>query len=255
MADRLEARGWRGHCFVSTDAIGTRGFLTAAQIRELDARGHIIGTPLRLASGAVQRLRVGQMRDEWSRSRHAARGPPRSRGRVGIGSGRLLLAARRSDGARRGTAGALHLGADDDRARRRRLLRRRPLHAPARHAPDAAAGSLQPAPWTRYREWASWNAKGLVKPLLGPRIRARGRLVPARPEHVRGAAQTSHWRASTARNMPLMQSVQARSSALRGAHPVEASGSRSAQRPAGRAAASTHATEPRRHRPNFRECR
>src|SRR5688572_15916675 len=44
IADRLEARGWRGHCFVTTDAIGTRGFLTAAQIRELDARGHIIGT-------------------------------------------------------------------------------------------------------------------------------------------------------------------------------------------------------------------
>ena len=22
--------------------------------------------------------------------------------------------------------------------------------------------------WTRYQEWASWRAKGLVKPLLGP---------------------------------------------------------------------------------------
>src|SRR5688500_1011395 len=44
MADRLEQRGWRGHCFVSTDLIGRRGFLTAAQIRELDARGHVIGS-------------------------------------------------------------------------------------------------------------------------------------------------------------------------------------------------------------------
>src|SRR5215468_10703903 len=28
-AERLEARGWRGHCFVSTDFINRRGFLTA----------------------------------------------------------------------------------------------------------------------------------------------------------------------------------------------------------------------------------
>src|SRR5438045_2995264 len=40
-ADRLEAYGWRGYCFVSTDFIGRPGFLTAAQARELDARGHI----------------------------------------------------------------------------------------------------------------------------------------------------------------------------------------------------------------------
>src|SRR6267142_2488563 len=43
-ADRLEACGRRGHCFVTTDFIGQRGFLTAAQIRELDARGHLIGS-------------------------------------------------------------------------------------------------------------------------------------------------------------------------------------------------------------------
>src|SRR5215470_5296997 len=32
-AERLEARGWRGHCFVSTDFINQRGFLTAGQLR------------------------------------------------------------------------------------------------------------------------------------------------------------------------------------------------------------------------------
>ena len=31
VADRLEARGWRGHCFVSTDAIGTRSTISAAK--------------------------------------------------------------------------------------------------------------------------------------------------------------------------------------------------------------------------------
>src|SRR5215204_2559297 len=43
IADRLERRGWRGHCFVSTDFIGRRGFLDAGQIRDLDTRGHVIG--------------------------------------------------------------------------------------------------------------------------------------------------------------------------------------------------------------------
>ena len=37
-AERLDALGWRGHCFVSTDFIGRRGFLNPSQIRELDAR-------------------------------------------------------------------------------------------------------------------------------------------------------------------------------------------------------------------------
>src|SRR5262245_10844768 len=68
-ADRLEALGWRGHCFVTTDFIGRRGFLNASQLRELDARGHVIGShsashPTRFSACSGQ-----QMREEWSRSR------------------------------------------------------------------------------------------------------------------------------------------------------------------------------------------
>jgi hypothetical protein len=41
-------------------------------------------------------------------------------------------------------------------------------------APADLAGRLvQGAPWARSKEWAVWNAKGLVKPLLGssyPRV-------------------------------------------------------------------------------------
>src|ERR671923_1833732 len=36
VADRLEALGRRGFCFVTTDFIGQRGFLSPEQIRELD---------------------------------------------------------------------------------------------------------------------------------------------------------------------------------------------------------------------------
>src|SRR5690348_4093831 len=42
LAERLERRGWRGHCFVTTDFIGERGFLSRSQIRELAERGHVI---------------------------------------------------------------------------------------------------------------------------------------------------------------------------------------------------------------------
>jgi hypothetical protein len=34
--------------------------------------------------------------------------------------------------------------------------------------PGAARALVSPAPWARRRAWAGWNAKGLVKPLLGP---------------------------------------------------------------------------------------
>lgn len=54
VAERLEARGWRGHFFVTTDFIDTPSFLTQAQIRDLHNRGHVIGShscshPLQMA--------------------------------------------------------------------------------------------------------------------------------------------------------------------------------------------------------------
>ncbi|HEY1991420.1 MAG TPA: polysaccharide deacetylase family protein, partial [Gammaproteobacteria bacterium] len=42
LAERLEERGWRGHCFVTTGWIGRGGFLNARQLREIHARGHLI---------------------------------------------------------------------------------------------------------------------------------------------------------------------------------------------------------------------
>lgn len=69
IADALEEQGWRGHFFVTTDYIGRRGFMTAAQVRDLANRGHIIGThscshPTRMSACPPQKLL-----DEWQRSR------------------------------------------------------------------------------------------------------------------------------------------------------------------------------------------
>lgn len=54
-AERITRRGWRGHFFITTDRIGTAGFLDAAGIRELHAMGHAIGShscshPVRMAA-------------------------------------------------------------------------------------------------------------------------------------------------------------------------------------------------------------
>ena len=64
----LEHYGWRGYFFVTTDWIGRPGFLNAEQIRELDQRGHIIGShscshPTRMAREPWERLMA-----EWKES-------------------------------------------------------------------------------------------------------------------------------------------------------------------------------------------
>ncbi|MBV9506714.1 MAG: polysaccharide deacetylase family protein [Acidobacteriia bacterium] len=44
VAGMLEQFGWRGYFFITTDRIGQPGFLSPQQIRELNERGHKIGS-------------------------------------------------------------------------------------------------------------------------------------------------------------------------------------------------------------------
>lgn len=57
----LEKHGWRGHFFVTTDCVGTPGFLTVERIRELHSRGHVVGShscshPARMSHCSPERL-------------------------------------------------------------------------------------------------------------------------------------------------------------------------------------------------------
>jgi peptidoglycan/xylan/chitin deacetylase (PgdA/CDA1 family) len=68
IADELDRRGWTGHFFVTTDFIGTDGFLSAGEIREVHRRGHMVGThscshPVRMST-----LTTEMIADEWRRS-------------------------------------------------------------------------------------------------------------------------------------------------------------------------------------------
>ena len=168
LADRLEARGWRGHCFVSTDAIGTRGFLNVAQIRELDARGHVIGSHSASHPTRFSACSVDQMRQEWTRSRQVLEDL----------LGHHVIVASVPGGYYSKTVA--HAARD---AGLRILFTSEPttsIHDEQgctsvgrfviRHgdASDTSRRLVLSAPWARWSAWARWNAKGMVKPVLGP---------------------------------------------------------------------------------------
>jgi hypothetical protein len=68
IAPALERRGWRGHFFMTTGWLGAPGFLDAAGVRELAARGHIVGSHTADHPLAMSSLSPQALSDEWSRS-------------------------------------------------------------------------------------------------------------------------------------------------------------------------------------------
>jgi peptidoglycan/xylan/chitin deacetylase (PgdA/CDA1 family) len=167
IAERLERRGWRGHCFVSTDCIGRRGFLNGGQVRDLAERGHVIGSHSASHPFRFNALPFAEIVSEWSRSRAVLEDIIGRRVDVGSVPGgyfspaiaraardagfRVLFTSepitRVSENEGLMIVGRFTIRGGDPHDRSRRLV-----SAPA---------------WTRALEWASWNAKGLVKPLLG----------------------------------------------------------------------------------------
>ena len=69
VAAALEARGWLGHFFVPTGYVGRPGFLDPGQVRELAARGHIVGSHSHTHPAYMRKLPAERLVDEWSRSR------------------------------------------------------------------------------------------------------------------------------------------------------------------------------------------
>lgn len=175
LADRLEARGWRGHCFMCTGMIGRRGFLTGRELRELDARGHLIGSHSATHPTRFSACSPDRMREEWRRSRceledvlgHDVRTASLPGGYF---SSEVAVAAAES--------GVRVLFTSEPVVRPRLfgtcLVAGRLTVRPGRRAAAVAALSRgsTPAVW---REWAAWNTKKLIKPVLGrayPRLAA-----------------------------------------------------------------------------------
>jgi peptidoglycan/xylan/chitin deacetylase (PgdA/CDA1 family) len=68
VADRLDAIGWPGHFFVTTDVIGTRGFLDDAGVRELRRRGHVVGSHSASHPPRMAACTPAQLDREWTES-------------------------------------------------------------------------------------------------------------------------------------------------------------------------------------------
>jgi peptidoglycan/xylan/chitin deacetylase (PgdA/CDA1 family) len=172
-ANRLEACGLRAHCFVSTDFISQSRFLTAAQIRELDERGHVIGTHSASHPVRFNRLSHVVMLREWADSRKMLEDILGHAVTTGSVPGGYFSKAV----ARTAAEAGLQLLFNSEPVRTTRSIDgctvagRFTIRRGA--PPDLSQKLVHPTPWARRKEWATWNAKGLVKPLLGssyPRV-------------------------------------------------------------------------------------
>ncbi len=67
-ADMLDRRGWKGHFFITTDRIGTPGFVDRAAVRDLHARGHVVGSHSCSHPPRISHLDDIQLNREWSES-------------------------------------------------------------------------------------------------------------------------------------------------------------------------------------------
>jgi peptidoglycan/xylan/chitin deacetylase (PgdA/CDA1 family) len=67
-ADLLERHGYRGHFFITTERIGTQGFLTAGEVRELHERGHVVGSHSASHPTRMAVLTRAELDWEWRRS-------------------------------------------------------------------------------------------------------------------------------------------------------------------------------------------
>lgn len=167
VAERLEKRGWRGHCFVTTDFIGGRGFLSAAQIRDLAARGHIIGSHSASHPGRLHTLPFHRIASEWSRSRATLEdilGRPVEIGSVPGGYYSPVVARAASEAGIRvlfTSEPVTRLGSSNSCVLIGRFTLRRGDPS------DRAGRFVCASAGARSLAWVSWNAKGLVKPVLG----------------------------------------------------------------------------------------
>jgi peptidoglycan/xylan/chitin deacetylase (PgdA/CDA1 family) len=174
IADLLEEHGWRGHFFVATDFMGTRGFCTPSELRDLHDRGHVIGShscshPLRMAA-----CDDVQLRREWS------------------GSVKVLadvLGSAVVSASVPGGAFSSRVATFAEQAGIRTLFNSEPVQRPHRvgkclvlgrytlrqdSPADAALALVRSASSARRRQWIVWNAKKVAK-VLGASAYLRAR--------------------------------------------------------------------------------
>jgi peptidoglycan/xylan/chitin deacetylase (PgdA/CDA1 family) len=161
-ASSLERRGWRGSFFITTGRIGTPGFLAAAEVCELQARGHVVGGHSHTHPTYMGKLSREQLDLEWARSREVLAetlgSPPRSASVPGGYLSRDVIAAAAA-------AGYELLFTSEPTARVQQLE----LTVRGRYTIRSTTPARIAAAYARGRRvacgrvWLEWNAKKLVK--------------------------------------------------------------------------------------------
>lgn len=184
IADLLDTLGWRGHFFVTTNWIGKNAFLNATQIRDLHARGHIVGSHSCSHPDRISHCAHEEISREWKNSVDVLSellGAPVTVASVpgGFYSRAVAEAA--------AAAGIQTLFTSEPRTSAQlvngcRVLGRFTIQqgVPARTAASIAAGKVLP----RCRQFAYWNLKKAAKIAGGTHwLRLRKRiLAPAKDE-------------------------------------------------------------------------
>lgn len=162
-AELLEARGWRGYYFITTGRTDTPGFLSRDGVRELAARGHVVGSHT-----VTHPLRMGDLTDveldrEWRDSRAALSEVLGAELRVASVPGGLYNARVGASAARAGyrllftSEPTTRVGAIDGCT----LVGRFSFKRSSR--PDDAAHIAGGRSAARLTQWLTWNGKKAVK--------------------------------------------------------------------------------------------
>jgi peptidoglycan/xylan/chitin deacetylase (PgdA/CDA1 family) len=178
IADRLERMGWRGHFFIATDCIGTRGFLTDLELRELRDRGHVVGSHSRSHPLRMSALTTAELRREWSDSVRRLEDVLSARVTVASLPGGAYSTAVASTAAE---AGIQTLFTSEPTTTPRLVLGCMVVGRFTIRSGDssvAVAKIFSANPYWRLRQWTAWNAKKLAKRAAGSAyLRIRRRLL------------------------------------------------------------------------------
>jgi peptidoglycan/xylan/chitin deacetylase (PgdA/CDA1 family) len=167
IAGLLEARGWRGHFLVTSGRVGDPTFLAPAQIRDLAARGHVIGSHTHSHPGRMAALDRASLVEEWRRSAEVLGdllGEPVTVASVpgGFYAPRVASAAAETGFRTLFTSEPTTRVANVDGCLvvgRYSILRGMSARV--------AAALVGRAPGARVRQWVVWNGKKLVKRATG----------------------------------------------------------------------------------------
>jgi peptidoglycan/xylan/chitin deacetylase (PgdA/CDA1 family) len=178
-AEALERRGWRGQFFVTSSRIGTPGFMTADQLRELSAHGHVIGSHSHTHPTYMGRLTRAQLDEEWTRSRdilaEALGEAPRTASVPGGFLSPAVIAAAAGAGYE-----LLFTSEPSARVLQRGLDVRGRYTIWASTPPRMAAAYAEGDRLACGRLWLEWNAKKLAKRVSPPVYQALRRVRAAR---------------------------------------------------------------------------